>query len=62
MINIKSKICIFEGCNTIPNYNLPTETKPIYCATHKKDNMIAMIRELKGMLFGHHTVPTKNLV
>ena len=34
--------CIHEGCITHPVYNLPTETKALYCFEHKKENMISM--------------------
>ena len=34
------KYCIEPGCMTRPTYNLPTETKAIYCSDHKKENMI----------------------
>ncbi len=34
------KKCIEEGCIKHPTFNLPTETKAIYCNEHKKENMI----------------------
>jgi hypothetical protein len=40
MIDVKSKKCIFDKCSKIPSFNLPTETKAIYCKEHKKENMI----------------------
>jgi len=40
MINVVDKKCIFENCIKIPNFNLPTETKGIYCSEHKLENMI----------------------
>ena len=43
MINVKDKTCQEEGCNTQPHFNLPTESKGIYCAVHKKENMIDMM-------------------
>ena len=36
MINIKNKRCFENNCMTIPNFNLPTEKKAIYCFEHKK--------------------------
>jgi len=32
--------CIEPNCTKIPNFNISTETKGIYCADHKKENMI----------------------
>ena len=40
MINVVSKRCIYENCLTLPSYNIASETKPLYCAEHKKENMI----------------------
>jgi hypothetical protein len=38
MIDIKSKRCIEDGSMIHPSFNLPTETKAIYCSEHKKEN------------------------
>ena len=32
--------CKEDNCNKQPNYNLSTELVPLYCVTHKKENMI----------------------
>ena len=32
--------CIHDNCNKQPTFNLPTETKAIYCSEHKKPGMI----------------------
>ena len=40
MIDIKSKRCIHNNCMKIPNFNIPTETKALYCFEHKLENMI----------------------
>jgi hypothetical protein len=40
MIDVKSKRCIYENCMTRPTYNVPTETKGLYCFEHKLGNMI----------------------
>ena len=40
MIDVISKKCIFNNCNTRPNYNIPTESKGLYCYKHKEANMI----------------------
>ena len=32
--------CIEPNCSTRSRYNISIETKTIYCATHKKENMI----------------------
>jgi hypothetical protein len=36
MINVKAKRCCENNCMKIPNFNLPTETKSLYCSEHKK--------------------------
>jgi hypothetical protein len=38
MINVKSKRCL--DCNKIPNFNLPDKKGGVYCAKHKKKDMI----------------------
>jgi len=40
MINISNKKCSHDGCLIRASFNLPKETKPIFCNTHKKKNMI----------------------
>ena len=36
----KKKLCLEKGCYKIPNFNFYNETKSLYCAKHKKENMI----------------------
>ena len=40
MIDVKSKRCLSEGCIKVPSFNLPTESKGIYCSEHKLEGMI----------------------
>jgi hypothetical protein len=40
MINVKTKRCEEDGCDTIPNFNFPAELLGKYCEKHKKQNMI----------------------
>jgi hypothetical protein len=40
MIDVKNKRCAEMNCNKRPTFNIPTETIPIYCFEHKKQNMI----------------------
>ena len=40
MIDVKSKRCLFDNCLKLPTFNLPTETKAVYCFEHKQENMI----------------------
>jgi hypothetical protein len=40
MVDICHKRCLSEYCETIPNFNLPTEKVGIYCSEHKQENMI----------------------
>ena len=47
MIDVRSKKCFEEGCFKQPSYNLPTETKGIYCSAHKKENMINVKKDKK---------------
>ena len=42
MICVTSKKCMHEKCSKQPAFNLPTETKGIYCLEHKKENMISV--------------------
>ena len=37
------KRCIFPGCKTIPNFNLPGKSTATHCATHKLDGMIDIV-------------------
>ena len=43
MVNVVDKRCIYEGCSKRPCYNLPTETKGLYCAEHKLENQLRKI-------------------
>ena len=54
------KKCIFVGCNKIPSFNLPTETKAIYCFEHKKENMIDVTHK-RCIFDGCNTQPNFNL-
>lgn len=40
MINVIKKSCAHEDCPTLPSYNYKEYKTPIYCAVHKKINMI----------------------
>ena len=46
MVNIHSQICIFDGCETQASYNVPGETKLLYCSDHA--------RYLGGMVSVYH--------
>jgi len=39
-MNVITKKCLEDGCSKIPSYNYANETKGIYCATHKEENMV----------------------
>jgi hypothetical protein len=43
MVNVKNKTCIFDGCRTIPAFNILGESKALYCSIHKKDDMVNVI-------------------
>ena len=37
-----NKKCVFENCNKQPSFNYESETTPIYCSSHKLENMICL--------------------
>ena len=39
-INVIEQLCLIKGCNIKPNFNYESEKFPIYCFTHKKNDMI----------------------
>jgi hypothetical protein len=43
MVNVKDKICIYEGCKVLPNYNNEGEKKALYCSMHKLDGMVNVV-------------------
>lgn len=61
LINIKNRqMCIHEGCQTRPTYNVEGQTKAIYCSKHKKDGMV----DVKSKTCNHEgckTRPTYNV-
>ena len=64
MINVESEKCQQEGCNKRPYFNLPTETKGIFCSDHKKEGMIRfLVNEMKHkrILFPAETPEVKRL-
>jgi hypothetical protein len=40
MVNVKHKKCSFENCNNLACFNLKKNKIPLFCSTHKNDNMI----------------------
>lgn len=42
MINVVGKRCLQDGCDVQPHFNLPGQTKGIYCGKHKKLGMICV--------------------
>ena len=52
--------CIEPNCVKSPSYNIPTETKAIYCNEHKKENMIDVINK-RCIKEGCITRPSFNL-
>ena len=54
------KKCIQEGCTKSPNYNLPTETKALYCVEHKLENMID-VKHKRCIQDGCTKIPNFNL-
>ena len=43
MVNVKSKICDYDGCITIPIFNYKGQKNALYCATHKLNEMVNVI-------------------
>jgi hypothetical protein len=52
-------MCIHKGCKKRPHYNSETETKGLYCLTHKLDNMVNVINK-KCMFEGCKKQPNYN--
>ena len=52
-------MCIHEGCNTRPNYNVEGETKALYCAQHKTEEMVN-VKNKMCIQEGCNTRPTYN--
>ena len=47
MVDVKNKIkCLVENCLKRSNFNFDSETKGIYCAQHKKQNMVNVMKKL----------------
>jgi hypothetical protein len=40
MVNVISKVCIYEDCITIPAFNYKGQKNALYCATHKLNEMV----------------------
>ena len=40
MVDVMHETCKSEGCKTLPCYNKEGETKGLYCATHKLEDMV----------------------
>lgn len=55
MINVANKRCIFEGCTKRRIYNVKGVKTPIYCFTHKKEDMLktknAFLKDVLNNLF-----------
>jgi hypothetical protein len=54
MVNVKSKICIYNGCNTIPSFAKEGE-QALYCGIHKLDNMV----DVKHVMCKTHLCSTR---
>ena len=55
------RTCEYDGCHTIPNYNVVGETRGRFCATHRQDGMVnVMSRTCEHD--GCHTIPSYNVV
>jgi hypothetical protein len=39
MVNVSNSLCIYEGCETRPTYNILVEKTALYCKENKLDNM-----------------------
>ena len=59
MIDVISKRCVYDGCNTQPSCNYPSEYKGIYCNTHKLENMIDA-KNKRCVYDGCNTLPSCN--
>ena len=52
-------LCIENDCETNANFNYINETKPLYCAKHKKDSMVN-VKNKKCAEIGCLTIPCYN--
>ena len=43
MIIVVKRRCVEENCLKQPSFNFDSEVKGIYCAQHKKQNMVDVI-------------------
>ena len=43
MVNVKNKTCIHPDCKKQPIYNIEGESKALYCASHKLEEMVNVI-------------------
>ena len=60
MVNVMSKSCIHEGCNTTPTYNVEGQKKGLYCGQHRREGMFDVINK-SCIHEGCNTRPTYNL-
>ena len=44
-MELVSMICAHEGCKKRPHFNLPGQTKGLYCTQHKKEGMINVVNK-----------------
>ncbi len=59
MIDVKEKVCIFDGCNKYPVYNYQNETERLFCFKHKLENMVN-IKSKKCIFDNCSTIATYN--
>jgi hypothetical protein len=61
MINIVTKSCEKNGCNSAAQYNFEGEKKPMYCLQHKAIEMVNVISKLCEHI-GCYTIPSFNFI
>ena len=43
MVDVKSKTCVSDGCDTIPVFGVPDSKNASHCATHKIEGMVNVV-------------------
>ena len=47
MVNVKNKVCEYDGCTTLPSFNFPGATSGVRFGHHKEDGMVNPRRAAK---------------
>jgi hypothetical protein len=59
MVDVQNKRCAADGCTTTPGFNMPGETRRLYCRQHKQAGMVNLANKRCGV-DGCTTIPNYN--